>query len=250
MTNILSTTTPGTPATPTRIGVVACSFPGAALCIQSLCAESERLLGAHEHPEISLNMLSFADHVRHVSQGRWDLLGDMLLFSAQRLKASGAELLICPDNTAHCAFDLIAAGLPLPWLHIAEPVAEEARRLGHRKLGLLGTRHTVHGPVYSPFMARNGLELVRPDETDLEALEMVIFSELSRGVVTDTARRLFAKLCTAFAQTGCDAVILGCTELPLLCAEDATGSLPNLDSTRLLAIAAARRAGQTTEATR
>jgi aspartate racemase len=231
-----------TSSSPLHVGVVACSLPGAAMCVQTLCAESERLIGPHHHPEISLNMLNFADHVRCVSQRRWDLLGDMLLKSSERLRTGGAEFLICPDNTAHCAYDVISARVPLPWLHIAEPVALEAKRLGYRRVGLLGTRATAQGPVYPAFIERHGIELHRPGVDELGPLEEVIFSELSRNVVSPRAQSIFIDLCERLARAGCDAVILGCTELPLLCTEGASGPLPHLDSTRLLARAAAHRA--------
>lgn len=224
-----------------HVGVVACSLPGASPCIRAICEQCEQNWGAHVNPEISLNMQNFAEHVACVEGKRWDALASMLEASASALGAAGADFLICPDNTAHRAYPLLADRLALPWVHIAEPVARRAVSLGYRRLGLLGTRVTCEGGIYEDVCEAHDLTLVTPPWESVEALHELIFAELSREIVSEAGRRLLHDTCEALAREGCDAVILGCTELPLLCAE-VEPPLPTLDSTRLLALEAAARA--------
>jgi aspartate racemase len=131
-----------------HIGIVACSAPGAALCYETICVEASQLMGRHHNPEVSLHAVDFGEHVRCVEQDDWDGVAELILMSVKKLATIGATFAICPDNTAHIAIDKIVAISPVPWLHIADAVAEEARFRGYRRLGLLGTRHLVESAVY------------------------------------------------------------------------------------------------------
>lgn len=119
---------------PKHLGIVAVSAEGAALCYRTICAEGTALLGRHAHPEVTLHTYPLSEYMRHIDAGRWEEVGSMLLDSAEKLRVAGAELLICPDNTAHEAIDLIRDQSPLPWLHIAEEVASVAAERGFRRL--------------------------------------------------------------------------------------------------------------------
>jgi len=149
-----------------HIGIVANSAPGAALCYSIICTEASRRLGAHAHPEVSLHAFSFAEHVRRLEAGDWPGVGELLLRSAQKLAAVGADFLICPDNTIHQAFTYVEPRSPLPWLHIAEVVAAEAATRGFQRLGLLGTRWLVDSEVYPEKLRAHGLEYVRPNAAE------------------------------------------------------------------------------------
>ena len=123
-----------------HIGIVAVSAEGAALCYRTVCLEGAALLGPHDHPEITLHGFSLSSYQRLIDDDRWDAVGERMLESAARLVRSGAQLLICPDNTVHQGLDLVRERSPVPWIHIAEEVSDEARRRGFRRLGILGTR--------------------------------------------------------------------------------------------------------------
>jgi aspartate racemase len=226
---------------PLHIGMVCCSAEGAALCYRTICAEGASLLGPHAHPEISMHTPSLADYVACLDCGDWQGVGELMLTSAVKLAAAGADFLICPDNTIHQALPYVLPRSPLPWLHIANIVAEEAAARGFRRLALTGTRWLVDSAVYSEKLAARGLETMRPTAAERDEINRIIMDELVCGIfkpeAADTLRRVIARL----AAEGCDAVILGCTELPLII-DDATSPLPTLDSTRLLARAALRRA--------
>jgi aspartate racemase len=226
---------------PKRIGIVACSAEGAALCYRTICTEGPGHLGPHAHPEVSMHTHSLADYVRCLDRGDWQGVGDLMLASAHKLAAIGADFLICPDNTIHNALPLIADTSPLPWLHIAEVVAAEAAQRGFRRLGLTGTRWLVDSDVYPGKLAAQGIECVRPSAADREETSRIIMDELVAGIFKPEAVSAFVAVIGRMKASGCDAVVLGCTEIPLIIG-DHNSPLPTLDSTRLLARAALRRA--------
>jgi aspartate racemase len=225
-----------------HIGIVACSAEGAALCYRTICIEGAALLGPHAHPEVSMHTQSLADYVRCLERGDWQGVAELMLVSARKLEACGADFLICPDNTIHQALPYVQAR-SRPWLHIAEVVADRAVERGFRRLGLTGTRWLVESDVYPEKFAARGLEYVRPDAGERAETDRVIMSELVYGVLTPQGVAAFQRVIRRMKENGCDAVVLGCTEIPLII-NDENSALPTLDSTRLLARAALRRAVQ------
>jgi aspartate racemase len=226
---------------PQHIGIVACSAEGAALCYRTVCIEGAPLLGPHDHPEVSMHTHSLARYMKCIYRGDWPGVGELMLSSADNLARCGADFLICPDNTIHQALPFIAARSPLPWLHIAEVVAEHAVERGFRRLGLTGTRYLVDSEVYPEKLMARGLEYIRPEPPERVEMNRIILDELVYGVFKPGAVSYFQRVIDRLQQQGCDAVVLGCTEIPLIIS-DANASLATLDSTRLLARAALRRA--------
>ncbi|MFL5347382.1 MAG: aspartate/glutamate racemase family protein [Hyalangium sp.] len=228
---------------PQHIGIVACSAEGAALCYRTLCVEGARFLGPHAHPEVSMHTHSLADYMQCIYRGDWQGVGELMLSSANKLAKIGADFLICPDNTIHQALSYVEARSPRPWLHIAEVVAAQAVERGFRRIGLTGTRWLVESEIYPEKLSARGLEYVRPDTTEREELNRLIMEELVYGVFKPEAVACFQRVIGRMSAEGCDAVVLGCTEVPLIMS-DSNSPLPTLDSTRLLAQAALRRAVQ------
>lgn len=228
---------------PQHIGIVGCSAEGAALCYRTICVEGSALLGPHAHPEVSMHTPSLAAYVRCLERGDWDGVAELMLTSAGKLTAVGADFLICPDNTIHQAFSRVEARSPLPWLHIAEVAAAEAAGRGMRRVGITGTRWLVDSEVYPEKLAARGLDFVRPTPSERDAIDRVIMEELVCSVFKPESVALFQRVMGRMKDDGCDAVVLGCTEIPLIMS-DANAPLPTLDSTRLLARAALRRAVQ------
>ena len=226
---------------PKHIGIVAVSAEGAALCYRTICAEGAAIFGRHNHPEVTMHTVPLATHMQHMDAGRWEDEARLLLESAQRVADAGADFLICPDNTAHQAVDLIRHRSPRPWVHIAEEVAKVARERGYRAVGVLGTRYLMEGPVYPPRLQACGVGHVIPDRDDRELIDRIIFEELVYGRFEDRARAEFVRISGKLKRLGCDAVALSCTEIPLLIG-DRDAPLPTLDSTRILARAALRAA--------
>jgi aspartate racemase len=226
---------------PQHIGIVGCSAEGAALCYKTICAEGAQLLGPHAHPEVSMHTPSLAEYVEYLDRGDLQGVGELMLTSARKLAKAGADFLICPDNTIHQALPLIEARSPLPWLHIAEVVAAEAVERGLQRLGLTGTRWLVDSEVYPEKLAARMLACVRPSDAERDDIQRIIMDELVYGVFKPEAVARFQQVIGRMKDEGCDAVILGCTEIPLII-DETNSPLPLLDSTRLLARAALRRA--------
>lgn len=235
---------PKEPILTRHIGIVACSAEGAALCYRTICAEGAAYLGPHGHPEISMHTPPLSDYVACLDRGDMAGVAELMLGSAEKLAACGADFLICPDNTIHQAFDLVAPRSPRPWLHIAEVAAEAAHRRGFRKLALTGTKWLVDSDVYPVKLAEKGLGFERPDAAERDAIDRIIMDDLVNGVFRPEAVSTFQGIIARLKEAGCDAVILGCTEIPLLINDD-NSPLPTLDSTRLLARAALRHAIET-----
>lgn len=228
---------------PRHIGIVACSAEGAALCYRTICIEGAALLGEHNHPEVSMHTHPLAAYMECIYRDDWEGVGDLMLSSARKLAAVGADFLICPDNTIHRAFARASSGSPRPWLHIAEVVAEEAASRGFRKIGLTGTRYLVESEVYPERLAAHGLAYERPGAEERAEINRIIFEELVYGVFRPEAVAYFQSVIARLRDAGCDAVVLGCTEIPLIM-NDGNSPLPTLDSTRLLARAALQRAAR------
>ncbi len=229
--------------TPQHIGIVACSAEGAALCYRTICVEGARLIGPHAHPEVSMHTHSLAEYVKCIDKGDWQGVGELMLSSANKLAKSGADFLICPDNTIHQALPFVEPRSPLRWLHIAEVVAARAVERGFKRLGLIGTRWLVGSEVYPEKLAARGLEYVRPSTSEREEINRIIMDELVYGIFKAESVAYHQHVFGRMKDQGCDAVVLGCTETPLIM-NDSNSPLLTLDSTRLLARAALRRAVQ------
>jgi aspartate racemase len=226
--------------TPRHIGIAACSAEGAALCYRTLCVEGAALLGRHAHPEVTVHTPSLADYMERIYRDDWAAVGELMLASAHKLEAAGAEFLICPDNTIHQALPYVLPRSPLPWLSIAEVVAGEAAARGFRRLALTGTRWLVASEVYPDALTARGLEYLRPAPAECAEMSRIIMDELVCGLFRPEAIEYFQRVYARMKAAGCDAAVLGCTEIPLIMS-DANSPLPTLDSTRLLARAALRR---------
>ena len=226
---------------PQHIGIVACSAEGAALCYKTICVEGAGLMGPHAHPEVSLHTHSLADYVDRLDRGDRTGVAELMLSSAHKLARAGADFLICPDNTIHQAMSHVLPHSPLPWLHIAEVVAAEAAARGYRKLGITGTRWLVDSEVYPEKIEAKGLAWLRPTDAERDETSRIIMDELVQSRFTPQGIATFQRVMVRMKEQGCDAVVLGCTEIPLIM-NDGNSPLPTLDSTRLLARAALKRA--------
>jgi aspartate racemase len=226
---------------PQHIGIVACSAEGAALCYRTIALEGGSLLGAHDHPEVSMHTHSLARYLKHISNGDWTGVAELMFSSAEKLAKAGADFLVCPDNTIHQAFELVAHRSPRPWLHIAAEVVKEAQRRRYKRLGVLGTRYLMEGPVYPEKLKAAGLDYRVPGGQERERIHQIIMDELVNSQFTPRSLAYFQEVIRGLMDEGCEAVVLGCTEIPLLVTPESS-SLPILDSTRLLARAAIRKA--------
>jgi aspartate racemase len=224
-----------------HIGIVAGSAEGAALCYRTICLEAPALMGEHNHPEITMNSLPMAEHMAHIRANDWQAVATLLAASAHKLAKAGVDFAICPDNTYHQSFKYLLPQSPIPWLHIAAAVAAEAHRAGYERLGILGTKYLAESDVYPDALAEFQIQREIPELEDREKINEIIFKELVNGIFTEKSRLYFNEVTAKLKERGCDAVVLGCTEIPLI-VRPADSPLPTLDSTRLLARAALKHA--------
>lgn len=199
------------------------------------------MIGRHDHPEVSLHSFSLADYMKSIDAADWAGVAELMLGSAEKLAKAGADFLVCPDNTIHQAFDLVEHRSPRPWLHIAREVAAEAKRSGYKRLAVLGTKYLMEGPVYRDALKAAGIGYCVPDAEQRAHINQIIFDELVNGQILARSLAHFVEVIRELKEEGCEAVVLGCTEIPLLVTPDSS-PLPTLDSTRLLARAALRKA--------
>jgi aspartate racemase len=220
-----------------HIGILAHSFEGATLCFRTACLEGVAKLGPHMHPEVTLTCSPMALVLDAWERGDNAELRGFFMKDAEKLAAAGADFFVLPDNTAHIAMESFGDPFPIPGLHIGEVVAEQAARDGRKKVGILGTKYTMNGPVYPAALGRRGIGWAVPSLEDQKIVNDVIFDELCLGEFRDESRDAYGSIIEKLESEGCDAVALVCTEIPLLITPDIS-PLPTLDSTRLLAKAA------------
>ena len=220
-----------------HIGILAHSAEGATLCYRTAWMEGVRRMGDHNHPEITLTGVAMHESLEAWERGDHAALRSTFMADARKLAAAGADFFVLPDNTAHIALESPGEPFPIPCLHIAEVVGDQAVADGRRRIGILGTDWTMTGPVYRGALGRRGLGWEIPDEEDRALIHRVIFDELCLGICRDESRADYVRIIDKLAARGCDAVALVCTEIPLLITEQ-DSALPLLDSPRLLATAA------------
>lgn len=233
-------TTDGLIERSSHVGIVAGTAEGAALCYRTLSACAETLLPPETHPQLTVHAFPQSVYLALIDGNDWNGVAALMSRSATILARAGADLIVCPNNTLHRVFELVDS--PAPWLHIADIVAAEAARRGYRRVGLLGTQAVMEGSMYAGKLGGLGIELLVPDEEERTHIQRIIRTELIAGRRTHASRADVSHIIAGLARTGAEAVILGCTELPLLLAED-DSAFPLLDSTRLLAQAAIRQVG-------
>ena len=220
-----------------HIGILAHSFEGATLCFRTACLEGVRQLGSHMHPEVTMTCAPMSLLLEAWKRSDNQTLRAAFMEDARKLAAAGCDFFVCPDNTAHIALETPGEPFPIPALHIGEVVAEQAKREGRTKVGILGTRYTMTGPVYPGALGRRLIYWAVPEEADRVIIDEIIFDQLCLGVFAEESRQAYVSVIEKLKADGCDAVALVCTEIPLLITQEVS-PLPILDSTRLLAAAA------------
>lgn len=188
-----------------------------------------------------MHTFSLSEYMACIHRGDWHGVGEIMLRSAEKLASIGADFVICPDNTIHQALPFITTRSPLPWLHIADAVTQEALVRGFRCIGITGTQWLINSNVYPGVFSQHGLSYVLPTPEEQKQIHRIIMEELTMGEFSPHAVAVFQQTIERMKHAGCDAVLLGCTEIPLIM-NDTNSPLPTLDSTRLLARAALARA--------
>lgn len=224
-----------------HIGIIGCSYEGAALCYRTICNEGSNYLGEHAHPEVSLHTYPLNEYMKFVNSDDWDGVAELMISSANKLIKIGAEILICPDNTIHQSLPAVKQKISIPWLHIAEEVVIEAKKNRYKNIGVLGTKFLMEGPVYKVQCREAGINYKIPGSAQRNEINTIIFKELVYGLLNNRSKEYLLNIISDLQVQGCDAIVLGCTEIPLIILPGES-PLPTLDSTRILARAALKKA--------
>lgn len=222
-----------------KIGIVAHSYEGGALCFLTTCREGALSLGPHMHPKISLSAIPMGICMEAWEQDDYPTIGQRLLEGISEVAASGADFFVCPDNTAHLVLDEIITQAPIPGLHIAHVVCNEIVENGFKNVGLLGTKWTMTGSSYEKAFEKFSLNKITPDPSVQSKIDKAIFDELCQSEFKPDTVNYFLKAIDELKEQGAECVVLGCTEIPLIVTPE-NSSLPTMDSTRLLAKYAVR----------
>lgn len=193
---------------------------------------NELFVGANEwsQPQLIIDSVDFGTIVPLQREGNWEATGEILAASAQRLERSGATVLGIGANTMHLNFDRVQSAVAIPVVDVRDAVAKESLGSGHHTMALLGTKYLIEGEFYSDRLQDLGLTCVKPTEEQTERLQFIIFSELTRGVVTKGSRAYLREVASSCLERGASIVGLCCTEFGMLMSEDE--SFPVIDSTK------------------
>lgn len=212
---------------PRHIGVIAVSPEGSALCYRSLAQSATALPESEEKPLITLHNIPFSRYLKAIERNDWEQVARLLQWSSETLAAAGAEFCILPDNLAHHAAPMARASSPIPWLSMIDLVAEAVVKDGRKTVGLIGAKALTSGSIYQTVLGLKGVKVVVPSADDIEAINDIIFDELIHGSVTDASRTRVQGILDALRSTGCEGVILGSTETPLIVSDDSGLALYN-----------------------
>ncbi len=224
-----------------HIGIVAVSPEGAALFYRQVFRQGAQVLGPDRHLRVSLHNEPLEAYIAALKADDWHTVGELLRRSAEILGRSGAEFCLCPDNAVQHGVHLAEAGSPIPWLRMPELVAEAVEREGRKVVGVIGTSTVTRGAVYQTHLGLKGIQVLMPDPEEAEALDKIIFGELIFGTIKARSQRRVLAIIDRLAERGCQGVILGCSEAPLVVTPE-NSSLPLYDAADLLATGAVRRA--------
>jgi len=224
-----------------HLGIVAASPEGASLCYRQIFRVATELLDPDQHPIVTIHNLPLAGYVTSIKAGDWRAVGHMLATSAQTLASCGAELCLSPDNAIQHATHLAEANSPIPWLNMVEIVGERLQRDARTTAGVIGTSVVTGGAAYQTTLGMRGIKVVAPSDEDRDKLDEVIFQDLAYGRITQGGREVMFHVMENMRERGCDSLILGCSEAPLVISQE-NAPLPVYDTTRILAEEAVRAA--------
>jgi aspartate racemase len=221
-----------------RIGILGGASPESTVSYyRYITREYIRRFGDHGYPEVLIYSVTFQRFIDWMREGDWPALAGAVVEGLCALNDAGAELGLIATNTFHRVFDEVAASVPIRLISILDVVSNRLNQLRCRRVALLGTRITMSGSFYQDHLLARGIETVVPTAAEQDAIDRMLFGELDRGIVSADSKASLVAIADRLIEGGADAVILGCTELPLLLDEDDL-SVPVLDTTSLHADAA------------
>lgn len=223
-----------------HIGIVGVSPEGAAVFYTQLSRQCARLMLPHQQPRISLHNEPLAFFLDAIRKDDWHTVGQLLRRSAEMLARCGAQFCLSPDNIVQHAAHLAESGSPIPWLTMGELVASAVGKDGRKTVGVVGTTMVTSSSTYQTHLGLRGIHMLPPEAAEAETLDQIIFGELIYGHIRPESRHAVLGIIQNLERRGCEAVILACSEAPLLVTSE-NSCLPLYDAANILAEAAVRR---------
>jgi aspartate racemase len=234
-------TTPSTNTPkPPHVGIVAVSPEGAAVFYHQISRHASRLLPPNRQPRFSLHNEPIDHYLDAIRKDDWHAVGRLLRKSAEILARAGADFCLSPDNVVQHGVQLAEVGSPIPWLTMTDLVAQTISGQNKKVVGLVGTRMVAHSSTYQTHLGMRGIQVLVPSEPETETLEQIIFNELLYGHIRPESRAAALSIIHNLAARGCEAIILGASEAPLLISQE-NSPVPIYDAADILAEAAVRR---------
>jgi aspartate racemase len=190
-------------------------------------------LGGHTDGEILIRSVNFGEIERFIRDEKWDLAGQRLATAARELEAGGADFVVMATNTMHKVAPRIESAVSIPFVHIVDVAAEAVLDAGVETVGVLGTQATMAESFYGERLASHGLDVIVPDQAQREAVDEIIFDELTQGIVRDESRERYLEVIDGLTASGAEGIILGCTEIELLVDQSDCPETPLFDTTAL-----------------
>lgn len=196
-------------------------------------------LGGFHSSKILMYSVDFSELEKNMSEGNWEGNAKILADASKKLENEGADFIVIATNTMHKLVPQIEKKIHIPILHIAEATANVIKKDGVKKIALLGTRFTMTQDFIKERLIKAGLEVIVPEECDIEIINDIIFNELCLGQILDSSREKYQKIIEKMKAAGAEGVILGCTEIGMLITQK-DSALPVYDTTLIHAAEAAR----------
>lgn len=194
--------------------------------------EVNRRLGGHSTARIIINSVNFQVLIDFNNTNDWSGVEKYIGGLAIDLEKAGAECLLLGANTLHKVAEDIEAKLSIPIIHIAKETAKIIREQGLKKVALLGTKTTMTSDFYKNILSENGIEMIIPDENDMNIINNSIYEEFSKGIFSDEMKSEYLRIIEKLKKRKAEGIILGCTEIPILIkAEDS--DLPLFNTTEI-----------------
>ena len=193
------------------------SWESSALLYRLINQETRKRLGGNSNARSLMFTVDFAEIVALQHRGDWDSIAELLGGIGRRLESAGAECLMLCANALHKVAPQVQSAIGIPLLHIGDATGHAIRNERLKRVGLLGTRTTMEQPFLRDFLLeQHGIETIVPDTEERSAIQHIIFEELAQGLVLDTSRDKLVAIVEGLERIGCEGIVLGCTELPLL----------------------------------
>ncbi|CAF0713633.1 unnamed protein product [Adineta steineri] len=214
-----------------HIGIVDITTVGACLCANEIIAQAAKLTSSKKHPEFTMHAFSYDEYYEYIHRKDWISLSNKICESIKLLEKVGADFVIIPSNTPHYSIEMIEKNSPLKVINLIEIVADECHRKGYSKVLVLGTKLTMQGGLYNKILKSRNITSITPTDDICDKIENLIRNEIIPSQINSTT---VENIQNDIKKYDCDAIILGCTELPVVYNENNLEK-PVVDTTRLLA---------------